>query len=73
MALRHRIREVAEAKGFTKTKLSRHADINYRTVNAVWNDPYRVMNTDTLYKIAKALGVSSAELIIDEPDQEAKT
>jgi DNA-binding Xre family transcriptional regulator len=71
MALRHRIKEVAEAKGFTRTKLSRRADINYRTVDAVWNDPYHIMTTETLYRIAKALKVPVADLVIEEPDEEA--
>ncbi len=70
MALRHRIREVAEAKGFTRTKLSRRADINYRTVDAVWNDPYHIMTTDTLYRIAKALKVPIGDLLVQEPDKD---
>ncbi len=70
MALRHRIREVAEAKGFTRTKLSRRADINYRTVDAVWNDPYHIMTTDTLYRIAKALKVPISDLLVQEPDKD---
>jgi DNA-binding Xre family transcriptional regulator len=70
MALRHRIKEVAEAKGFTRTKLSRRADINYRTVDAVWNDPYHIMTTETLYRIAKALKVPVADLVIEEPDED---
>ena len=70
MALRHRIREVAEAKGFTRTKLSRRADINYRTVDAVWNDPYHIMTRDTLYRIAKALKVPIGDLLVQEPDKD---
>ncbi len=72
MALRHRIREVAESKGFTRTRLSRRADINYRTVDALWSDPYHVMTTETLYKIARALNVPVADLMIEEPDKEAR-
>ncbi len=70
MALRHRIREVAESKGFSRMKLSRTSDTNYKTIDRLWRDPYRVIQSDILYRIAQALGVSVADLLIEEDKKE---
>lgn len=67
--IRLKIREVAQAKGISRTRLSRLADTNYKTINALWNDPYREVTTTTLDKIAKALGVSVIELLETVPDE----
>ncbi|HET9922279.1 MAG TPA: helix-turn-helix transcriptional regulator [Ktedonobacteraceae bacterium] len=67
--IRLKIREVAQAKGISRTRLSRLADTNYKTINALWNDPYREVTTTTLDKIAKALGVSVTELLETVPDE----
>jgi DNA-binding Xre family transcriptional regulator len=69
MALRHRIREVAEAKGITKTMISRRAEIHYKTISELWSNPYRVVKTDILYRIAQVLGVSVHDLLEEVPDQ----
>ena len=70
MAVRRKIREVSEAKGFSRTKLSRRAEINYKTVNELWNDPYRVIDTRILDRIAKALKVPIGDLLVQEPDKD---
>jgi DNA-binding Xre family transcriptional regulator len=70
MALRHNIRETAEQKGFSRTKLSRRAEVNYKTINELWRDPYRVVNTEILYRIAQALGVRVADLLEEEGDEQ---
>jgi len=67
--IRIRVKEVAQAKGISMLKLSRLADVSYRTVQWVWRDPYREISIKTLEKFAKALGVSSHELIEDVPDE----
>jgi DNA-binding Xre family transcriptional regulator len=69
MAVRHKVREIAESKGFSRTKLSRRAEINYKTVNELWNDPYRVIDTRILDRIAVALKVPIADLLVQEPDE----
>jgi transcriptional regulator with XRE-family HTH domain len=61
--LRLRVKEVMEAKGLTMTRLSRLADVNYKTIVGIVRDPYREVEYKTLYKIAKALGVEVGELI----------
>ena len=65
--LRLRIREVAEAKGITRTRLSRLADMNYKTINLLWNDPFREVTTTTLNRIAEALQVPATDLLEDVP------
>ena len=66
--LRLRIREEAEKRGFTMSSLSRKSDVSFKTVKRLWKDPYQTANTDTLERIAKALGVATGDLLEDEPD-----
>ncbi len=63
--LRIRVREVAESKGISMSKLSRMADVNMKTLQTIYKDEYHGMNTITLHKIAKALGVPTSDLIED--------
>ncbi len=67
--IRLRVKEVAQEKGMGMLRLSRLADVSYRTVQGVWRDPYREISIKTLEKFAKALGVPSRELIEDVPDE----
>jgi len=66
--VRLKIREIAEQKKISMSKLSRTADVNYKTIQGIWRDPFQGVNTKTLERIAKALGVATAELIEDVPD-----
>src|SRR6266567_1872815 len=66
---RLRVKEVAQAKGFTMAKLQRAADINLKTMQAIWHNPQHDASFKTLDKIAKALGVPVTELIEDVPDE----
>ncbi len=70
--VRLRVKEVAEQKRISMSKLSRTADVNYKTIQAIWRNPYQGVNTKTLERLAKALAVSTAELIEDVPDEEIK-
>ncbi len=71
--LRLRIREVAESKSVSMSKLSRMADVNMKTLQTVYKDPYHGMNTITLHKIAKALNVPTSDLIEDVPNDKQPT
>ena len=64
--VRLRVRELAEERGISLTRLSRLADVNYKTVRAVWHDPEQGINTKTLERIATALGVPMSELFENE-------
>jgi DNA-binding Xre family transcriptional regulator len=68
MALRLRVKEVARQRGFSMGKLQRDADVAYNTVKRMYKDPYHVITTETLGKLAKALGVPPGELIEVVPD-----
>ncbi len=68
MALRLRVKEVARQKGFSMGKLQRDADVAYNTVKRMYKNPYHVITTETLGKLAKALGVPPGELIEEVAD-----
>jgi DNA-binding Xre family transcriptional regulator len=66
--IRLRIKEVAEARGFNMSSLSRRSDISFSTIKRMWRDPYKSVGTEMLGKIACALGVSVHDLIEEVPD-----
>ena len=68
--LRLKVKEVAKEKGISMAKLSRMADLNPRTVQAIYSDPYRDVAYSTLLKIAKALNVEVSDLTEEVPDNE---
>lgn len=65
---RLRVKEVAQAKGFTMARLQRVADINMKTMQAIWHNPQHDASLKTLDKLAKALGVPTTELLEDVPE-----
>jgi transcriptional regulator with XRE-family HTH domain len=65
---RLQVKEVAQEKGFGQNKLARRADVDVKTVQRIFRNPYAEISTYTLYKLAKALGVDTKELI--GPDEE---
>lgn len=67
---RLKVKEIAQSKGWTQTKLGRAADLNQRTIQQIFHDPYRGVNYTTLLKIAKVLGVEISDLIEEVPDEE---
>ena len=69
---RLRIKEVAEAQGLDIAKLSRRADLAYRTVWQLWNEPDRDVTINTLQKLADALGVSIHALIENAEVEQSK-
>jgi len=66
--IRLKVREIAEQKGLSRTKLSRLSDTNYKTVDMIWKNPYKEVGTTTLERLAKALGVRVVDLIEETPD-----
>ena len=66
---RLRVKELAEQRGLTQSKLMRMADLNMKTVQGLYREPYRInVAYLTLEKIAKALGVSIDELFEEEDE-----
>ena len=68
MAIRLRVKEVAQQKGFSMGKLQRDADVAYNTVKRMYKNPYHIITTETLGKLARALGVQPGELIEEVQD-----
>lgn len=67
---RLRIKELAEQKGITQSKLMRMADLNMKTVQGLYREPYRInVAYLTLEKIANALDVSIDELFEEVGDK----
>ena len=69
--IRLRVKEIAQHKGISMTRLSRLADTNYKTIKAIFDDPYREVTTTTLDKIATALEVPVTDLIEDIRDRKS--
>ncbi|HZU66640.1 MAG TPA: helix-turn-helix transcriptional regulator [Ktedonobacteraceae bacterium] len=67
--IRLRVKEVAKEKGLSQGRLSRLANIDENTLKRIYRDPYAIITTETLDKLARALGVPSAELIEDVAEQ----
>ncbi len=68
MRLRLRVKELMQERGISMTRLSRISDVNYKTVAGMVKDPYRDVEYKPLYKIARSLGVSLDDLIVEEEE-----
>jgi DNA-binding Xre family transcriptional regulator len=66
--LRLRVKEVAEAKNFNMSSLSRASDVSFRTVKRLFRNPYSDVTVFTLEKLALALGVEVGDLLERVPD-----
>ena len=74
MAIRLKVREIAQQKGISQAKLSRLADVNISTVQLIYRKPLEANITlHTLDRIAQVLGVDASELIesVGEGQEEA--
>lgn len=69
MRVRLKVREIAQEKGISMGKLSRKADVSYKTIKRIYEDPYYSVTSFTLGKIAEALGVDVSSLLESTPDQ----
>jgi DNA-binding Xre family transcriptional regulator len=67
--IRLKIKEVAQQKGFSMSRLSRESNMAYKTIQTIWRDPYHEVTTTTLNKLARTLGVDPSELIEYVPDE----
>ncbi len=67
---RLKVRQIAERNGISRTRLSRLAEIQYETINAIWHNDRRDVSISTLIKLAKALHVDVSQLYEVVDDQE---
>jgi transcriptional regulator with XRE-family HTH domain len=65
---RLRVKEVAQKKGWSMTKLSHRSEVAYKTIQKIFRDPSAEVTIKTLNRLAQALGVSTRELLEDVPD-----
>ena len=72
MGVRLRVKEVAQEKGVGMGKLQRTANAVYNMVKRMFKDPYSIRTTETLGKLARALGVQPGELIEEVADDRRK-
>lgn len=69
MAIHLRVKEIAQSKGISQGKLSRLSDISLNTIRRIWSEEGYVTTTETLEKLARALGVRVVDLIEEIPDR----
>ncbi len=69
MKTRLRVKEVANEKGLSLTKLSQRSEVAYNTVRRLWREPYTDVTISTLQRLADVLGVTVNDLIEQVPDE----
>lgn len=67
--IRLRVKELAQEKGISQGKLSRMSDVDDNTIKRIYRNPTAIVSTETINKLAKALGVSTMEIMEDVPDE----
>jgi transcriptional regulator with XRE-family HTH domain len=68
--VRLRVKEIAQAKGMSMTRLHHRSEVAYTTIRAVFRDPHTEVTLTTLARLAEALDVETRELIEDENGEE---
>jgi DNA-binding Xre family transcriptional regulator len=68
--IRLKVREIAEEKGMSITLISHKSYLALNTIRSIFQDPYRTVNTDTLARLADALGVSVFDLMEEVEDNQ---
>ncbi len=66
MTIRIRLREVAKEKGISQSRLMRKADVDIRTIQRIYRDPYTNITLQTLEKLSIALECDVCDLIVRE-------
>lgn len=56
--MENRLKQFREEKGWTQTKLAEESGVSRVTINGIENGKIQVVKTDTLAKIADALGMT---------------
>lgn len=59
-----RIRELREALGWTQSELGRRASVRQATISAIENEQTKGVDFEVLERLASALGVDPAFLIV---------
>ena len=72
MRTRLQVKEVANKKGISLTKLSQRSGVAYNTVRRIWREPYTDVTLSTLQRLADVLGVDVSELVLSVPEENNK-
>jgi DNA-binding Xre family transcriptional regulator len=67
--IRLRVRELAEQRGISRTKLSQRSEVQYSTINRIWQNEYHDVSLQVAVKIAQALKVNVNDLYEVIPDE----
>jgi transcriptional regulator with XRE-family HTH domain len=67
--LRLKVKEIAEEQGISMHKLSQISQVSYNIIKDIFKNPTRTVNSDTINRIAKALGIPVTDLIEDVPEE----
>jgi DNA-binding Xre family transcriptional regulator len=70
MKFRLKVKEIAQAKGYSMGRLSRRADLDKVAVKRLYDDPGYNPSLLTMLRIAKALHVRLGDLVEVLPDDE---
>jgi transcriptional regulator with XRE-family HTH domain len=65
--IRLRVREIAEEKKISQSKLGRMADVDVKTIQRIYRNPTTIVTTAVLDRLAVALNVDASLLIESEP------
>jgi len=65
--IRLRVKEIAEAKGVSQSKLGRLADVDVKTMRRIYREPTAPITTTILDRLAVALNVDASLLIESDP------
>jgi DNA-binding Xre family transcriptional regulator len=68
--LRLKVKEMANAKKISMSKLSRLSDVSYDTIQQIYHNPYKDVNLSTLEKIADALSINVCDLFEKVSEEE---
>jgi DNA-binding Xre family transcriptional regulator len=70
MKIRLKVKEIADARGVSMTRLHTKSEVAYNTIRRIFRDPYVEVTTTTLTRLANALEVAPSALIEDVPDEQ---
>ncbi len=66
---RLRIKELAQEHKLSQKELAEKSQVTLQLLNRYWNNNMQRVELDQLEKIARALGVRSGDLIVDEGEE----
>lgn len=69
MAVRLKVREVAELKGFSQRRLYLRSGVDINIIRRIYRDPTSNITLETLGKLAKVLEVDVSELVENAPEE----